>query len=97
MFAWDFVRHVIELLFLRFLSAIHLHIILSLFRHYSIHFLILDAMNIEGKTVWQHAVGDWGHEHETVCHLVVPLLRILGWTPQKMASKPLFVVGRFSS
>lgn len=30
----------------------------------------------------------WGtspSEHETVCHLVVPLLRILGWTPQRMA------------
>lgn len=30
----------------------------------------------------------WGttpSEHETVSHLVVPLLRILGWTPQRMA------------
>ena len=24
-------------------------------------------------------------EHETVCHLVVPLLKVLGWTPQKIA------------
>ncbi len=31
---------------------------------------------------------DWNDrpsEHETVSHLVVPLLRILGWTPQRMA------------
>ena len=31
---------------------------------------------------------EWGaspSEHETVSHLVVPLLRILGWTPQRMA------------
>ena len=30
----------------------------------------------------------WGttpSEHETVSHLVVPLLRVLGWTPQRMA------------
>lgn len=36
-------------------------------------------------------IADWYNrstspsEHETVCHLVVPLLRILGWTPQRMA------------
>ncbi len=29
--------------------------------------------------------GTLPSEHETVCHLVVPLLRILGWTPQRMA------------
>ena len=28
---------------------------------------------------------EWPSEHETVSHLVVPLLRILGWTPQRMA------------
>ena len=27
----------------------------------------------------------WASEHETVCHLVVPLLKVLGWTPQKIA------------
>lgn len=26
----------------------------------------------------------WASEHETVCHLVVPLLRVLGWTPQRI-------------
>ena len=29
--------------------------------------------------------NDRPSEHETVSHLVVPLLRILGWTPQRMA------------
>ena len=31
--------------------------------------------------------NDWksASEHETVCHLVVPLLKVLGWTPQKIA------------
>lgn len=28
---------------------------------------------------------EWPSEHETVSHLVVPLLRILGWTPPRMA------------
>lgn len=28
---------------------------------------------------------NWPSEHETVAYLVVPLLRALGWTPQKMA------------
>ena len=29
---------------------------------------------------------DWksASEHETVCHLVVPLLKVLGWTPQRI-------------
>ena len=37
---------------------------------------------------WYNNSWKWGtspSEHETVCHLVVPLLRILGWTPQRMA------------
>ena len=29
--------------------------------------------------------GTLPSEHETVCHLIVPLLRILGWAPQRMA------------
>ena len=27
----------------------------------------------------------WASEHETVCHLVVPLMKVLGWTPQRIA------------
>ncbi|MYK28949.1 MAG: hypothetical protein F4048_09810 [Gammaproteobacteria bacterium] len=29
--------------------------------------------------------NQWASEHETVCHLVVPLLRVLGWPRQKIA------------
>lgn len=34
---------------------------------------------------WYDRSGEAPSEHETVSYLVVPLLRALGWTPQKMA------------
>ena len=34
---------------------------------------------------WYNRWGTSPSEHETVSHLVVPLLRILGWTPQRIA------------
>jgi len=34
---------------------------------------------------WYQRKKEHPSEHETVAHLVVPLLRALGWTPQKMA------------
>lgn len=34
---------------------------------------------------WYSDVWKSASEHETVCHLVVPLLKVLGWTPQKIA------------
>ena len=43
--------------------------------------------------------GSRGHspsEHETVSHLVIPLLRILGWTPQRMALEGRELMSRCS-
>lgn len=34
---------------------------------------------------WYRGLAKWPSEHETVTYLVVPLLRALGWTPQRMA------------
>ena len=34
---------------------------------------------------WYDNSEIWPKEHETVCHLIVPLLKILGWTPQRIA------------
>ena len=36
-------------------------------------------------TNFYYSLNDAPSEHETVTHLVIPLLRSLGWTPQKMA------------
>ena len=33
---------------------------------------------------WYSQDWKWASEDETVCHLVVPLLRVLGWTPQRI-------------
>lgn len=48
---------------------------------------IRDLLDPRGSFV-QMASWYWtqgASEHETVCHLVVPLLKVLGWTPQKIA------------
>lgn len=49
---------------------------------------ILNLMNEIGELVriakWYWSAGQNPSEHETVSFLVVPLLRALGWTPQKM-------------
>ncbi|MXW50306.1 MAG: hypothetical protein F4X81_01280 [Gammaproteobacteria bacterium] len=48
---------------------------------------IRDLLDPNGSFV-QMANWYWNQsasEHETVCHLVVPLLKVLGWTPQKIA------------
>ena len=48
---------------------------------------IRDLLDAKGSFVqmanWYR--NQWASEHETVCHLVVPLLKVLGWTPQKIA------------
>ena len=33
---------------------------------------------------WYEEKCKWASERETVCHLVVPLLQVLGWTPQRI-------------
>ena len=51
----------------------------------SINALTEDLSELQRIASWYQRSGTRPSEHETVAYLVVPLLRALGWTPQRMA------------
>ena len=51
----------------------------------SINALTEDLSELQRIASWYQRSGTRPTEHETVAYLVVPLLRALGWTPQRMA------------
>lgn len=51
----------------------------------SITHLLQEIGELTRITKWYQRSADKPSEHETVAYLVVPLLRALGWTPQRMA------------
>lgn len=51
----------------------------------SIHGLLDQMGELERIARWYQRTKQQPSESETVAYLVVPLLRVLGWTPQKMA------------
>ena len=51
----------------------------------SINALTKDLSELQRIASWYRRSGTSPSEHETVAYLVVPLLRALGWTPQRMA------------
>ena len=51
----------------------------------SINALTEDLSELQRIASWYDRSGAEPSEHETVAYLVVPLLRALGWTPQRMA------------
>ena len=51
----------------------------------SINALTEDMSELQRIASWYYRSGNKPSEHETVAYLVVPLLRALGWTPQRMA------------
>jgi len=46
---------------------------------------------------WYQRSANKPSEHETVAYLIVPLLRALGWTPQRMAVSGTMLMLRFSN
>ena len=51
----------------------------------SISNLVAMTRELEQISAWYNAQGKGISEHETTSYLVIPLLRALGWTPQRMA------------
>lgn len=51
---------------------------------YSIDRLTSEINDLVRTAKWYQKFAASPSEHETVCYLVVPLLRALGWTPQRM-------------
>ena len=51
----------------------------------SIDALVARMSDLIRIATWYERTGETPSEHETVAYLAIPLLRALGWTPQRMA------------